>query len=495
MAEPMRRREFLKAGLAAGLAGAAVPPARAAAPGRRPNILFILTDQQNIDTIGAHAAHFTHPAHGPRWVSTPNLDRLVRRGVSFLESHSVNPVCSPNRSCLMTGRMAVETGVIVNNYGICRDVPNVAQWFASHGDYRRFYCGKWHLPAGYPAPEGPAAAEGFEVIPLGGTSCGDFNDYAVSQSTQAFLRSYRDDAPFLYVASLMNPHDICYWTPPLGGTVITRDADHCRLGDRLPPLPPNHDYAFEAQDPYAAQRITVWDEAHWRNYAYDYYRMIERVDADVGRMLDAIEDRDDETLVIFTSDHGEGLGRHRRVQKWHPFEQSLKVPLIVSCPGRIRENAIDTTHLTMSVDVVPTLCDFAGIPPPPNCRGRSLRPLLEGDPAVEWREHAYAEFQRAGRVLRTPRFKYAKFYRRSNKELEPFLDASGATSAFDPARIGDFQVEDARFLFDLQADPWETKNLAGDPQFADVVRDHDRLLRDAWEKRLIPGQPHRPGKV
>ncbi len=487
MPKRINRREFLTtgAGAACGAGLAACQPSASdrRASARKPNILFIITDQQNIDTIAAHRSRFRHPAHGANWVHTPNLDRLARRGVSFVESHSANPVCSPERSCLLTGRMASETGVITNNLGISPRTPNLGQWFSDNSDYQTFYCGKWHLTEYYPSL---GSLPGFQVLPLGGTPCGDYNDFAVSAATEAFLREYRQDQPFLFVAAYMNPHDICYWTPPLGGAVLTAGQDYFHLGDRLPVLPPNQDYEFP--DP-RDQRVREWGALHWRNYAYDYYRMIEKIDNDVGRLLDAVDDRGDDTLVVFTSDHGEGLGRHRRVQKWHPFDESVKVPLVVSCPGRVAEDRIDAEHLVNGVDIMPTLCDVAGIPAPPDCRGRSLLPLLTAATPTEWPESIYMEFQRTGRIVRTPRYKYVKFFRASEESLRPFLGRDGRPAPFDPARLDDFQAEETVFLFDMKDDPWETRNLALESQYSATVAAHEKLLRDDWLLRLRPNDP------
>ena len=465
------------------------------APASPPNILLIVTDQQNIDTIRAHREHFAHPAHGTSWVETPNLDRLARRGTSFLESHVANPVCCPSRSSLFTGRYATETGVTYNNVGIDRSVPNLGQWFERHTDYERVYCGKWHVGGkwNYPTVDGPRKIPGFETLPVGSLGTGDLADYQVSSSVEGFVRSYDGERPFLVVAGLMNPHDICFW---MGAgpdpRYIVPGEDVFGLGEHLPVLPPNHDTFFGEPLAHGRKKFTPMQ---WRNYAHDYYRMVEKVDADVGRMLSAVESRDDETLVIFTSDHGEGLGRHGRVQKWHPYEHSLKVPLVVSLPGRVREGAVDAAHLVNNVDLMSTVCDYAGIAPPPHARGRSLRPLLEGElregelregeAPASWRSSLFAEFARTGRVVRTGRYKYVQMYHYSGEPDRPFVDAvTGEPAAFAAGRR--LRVHPERLLFDLAEDPWETRNLAGDAALADVLAEHERLLH-AYEAELIPG--------
>lgn len=486
----LSRRRFLKTGAAAAAAVGLPHIASAAAP--RPNVLLILTDQQNIDTIAAHRAYFNHPAHGCAWVKTPHLDRLAGMGTSFLESHVANPVCSPSRSCLFTGRVATETAVVRNNVGIDLNVPNLGQWLGGHSDYFRVYCGKWHAggPWNYPEVSGARKIPGFEILPAAARGTGDVADYAVTAAVEAFVRNYRASAPFFAVASLMNPHDICYWTEPLLGKAVTPSWDVFGLAREWPVLPPNHVYDFEEP---VEQRHTAFDETRWRNYTYDYYRMIEKVDADVGRLLDAVEARNDDTLVIFTSDHGEGLGRHGRVQKWHPYEESIKVPLIVALPGRVAGNRVDASSLVSQLDIVGTICDFAGIAPPPHARGESLRPLLETDePPQAWRNHVYAEWQVTGRVIRSNRYKYVKSYAKSGDDERPFVTHDGAAVAFDPARTDTLRVNPKRLLFDMREDPWETRNLIAGAEYAGVVNEHEALLRE-WEMKLIPGVAHTRG--
>jgi len=184
------------------------------------------------------------------------------------------------------------------------------------------------------------------------------------------------------------------------------------------------------------------------------------MDEDVGRILRAVEasGESDNTIIIFTADHGDGRGRHQHVQKWHPYEESVKVPMIVSCPGRIAENHTDTTHLVSGLDVISTMCDYAGIKPPPNTRGRSLRPLLEKK-NTQWREFVVSEHRYVGHMIRTPQYKYVHF---DNDTVEQ--------------------------LFDMKADPWETKNLYDDASYANVMKDHSKLLKD-WESHLKKVSP------
>lgn len=196
------RRGLLQTGaLGAGalVAGAALGPAgralarrsrnarRSSAKKSRPNFLFIISDQLGLDALSAHGCGDVH---------TPNIDALIQRGVSFTESHSTSPVCSPARSSLFTGRMPVETGVITNNRPIDSSCPNTGQWFRRRR-YDTVYCGKWHLPGGY-----PTEIPGFDVLPVG-QGQGDLVDTVVSRTCEAYLKNRSPARPFLLVASLM----------------------------------------------------------------------------------------------------------------------------------------------------------------------------------------------------------------------------------------------------------------------------------------------------
>lgn len=440
------RRDFLKAGAAGVVAGVAFDSSRApAAPAPdRPNILFVICDQLSLDAISAH---------GCRWVRTPHIDRLVREGTTFMESHSTNPVCSPARSSLFTGRMPVETGVIDNNRPIHPSVPNVGQRLREAG-YETVYCGKWHVPEGFPPPGMP----GFHVLATAGQGC--INDVAVSRSCEAWLRQRSGSTPFFLVASYLQPHDICYFT--IHSDLLVPDGcPFPEIADELPELPPNHK-VFPAEPEKIRKQHTPMTDAQWRYYLYLYYRQVEMLDHNVGLLLDAVDDigRAGDTVVIFTSDHGEGGGRHGHVQKWHPYDEAMKVPLVIRRPGAAAAGACDRTRLVTGLDVAETILDYAGAKPAGGM-GRSLRPILE-QRETPWREFLVSEFQLEGRIVRTPQFKYVQ--------------------------VGDDPV---RQLFDLKADPWEMKNLHDDPKHAGTMRDHERLLKE-WNARMAVVEPTPP---
>jgi len=455
---------------------------------RKPNILIIVSDQQGIDTIAAYKEYFKHEANLCHWLKTPNFDRMVTGGYSFLESHSTNPVCCPARSSLFTGRYSTETGVTYNNVGIDKNIPNMGKWFGAKSDYKRVYCGKWHAGGqwNYPDVEGERKIPGFETIPVGVSGTGDFNDYQVAGAMKGYIMNYKDDQPFLAVAGLMNPHDICYWTPQLHVNRLVPKTDLFNLGNSLPPLPPNFDFQFK--DPSPKQQVK-FSKSEWQNYLYDYCRMIEKLNADLGRLLDAVDSRNDETLVLFTSDHGEGSARHKRVQKWHPFEQSVKVPFIAYMPRHVKPNVIDQKHIVSGIDLMMTVCDYAGISAPPNCMGRSLKSLIETGATNDKMDVAFAEFQHTGRVVRKGDFKYVKIYEFSGNPDQPFVRIEdGQPEKFQPcAGSSRYKTLPDKLLFNIKNDPWELTDLSPDPAYARKIAELDHLLAEEWEKKMAPG--------
>jgi len=392
---------------------------------------------------------------GCRHLRTPNMDRLIRRGITFSQSYSANPVCCPARACWYTGRTASENGVLSNGYRLVPDMPDLGQWFRARG-YEAFYSGKWHIPG-----RDPSAS--FNALTANPSGQGEHCDPTVSRSAQAFLRNYQGDKPFFLSLGFLQPHDCCYW-------VFAHRADigalpYPSIEKQLPPLPANFDY--DVEEPEALKKhlqnlrkqTGMWSKLHWRYYLWSYYRHVEMVDAEIGRVLDALEDSKfaSNTFIVFTGDHGDGLARRRLTSKWFLYDEAARVPMVICPPGGLDRGKVDESHVVSGLDIAPTLCDFAGMEPPPKCRGRSLRPLVEGR-SVEWREFVVSEANITGRMLRTPEYKLVAYK-------------------------GDPIVQ----LFDMGKDPWEKHNMAGEARHADTLADLKKRLEN-WESRLEPWQ-------
>jgi arylsulfatase A-like enzyme len=355
--------------------------------------------------------------------------------------------------------MPSETGVnhLHPPASIRAGMPNIGEWLGTQAGYDCVYAGKWHVPAchSYHIP-------GFRVLASGQDHRGDVSDVTVSHAAEAFLRGRKGRQPFLFVASLTQPHDICDWlrlnqqhkkVPPIP---VSRAA--------LPPLPGNFrampteaEYVRRYRVEKCEPNIGGWDTTEWRWYLWNYYRMVEMADAELGRILRALEasGQAENTLVIFTSDHGEGMGEHRLDRKNFHYEAAIKVPLVFSWPGRLPRHVVNRRALVSGIDLMPTMCGFAGIDPPPLTTAVNLRPVLEGR-TRETRPCLAVEMsvRATGRVLRTPDFKYAAF---ANDGVEQ--------------------------LFDMKNDPGETRNLAGRAPFRDILESHRQRLAE-WERKL-----------
>lgn len=447
------RRTFLKMGGAGALALIlSSRQAPAVVRKRPPNLLFIHTDQQHAEAVSAF---------GCPHVSTPAMDRLAASGTSFSLSYSANPVCCPARACWYTGRPSSENGVVMNDrWPIAPDMPDLGQWLSTRG-YDAAYAGKWHVT-------GRDFRKSFRVLSAG-LAIGEVTDMTVSRTAEGFLRSRKPGGkPFFLNLGFLQPHDCCYWVFEHGDS-----RPRTRMGAvpaDLPPLPPNHGHDPVEPRQHGGQRHPDWSEEHWRWYLWNYYRMVEMADAEIGRVLYALEDAGlaEETLVVLTSDHGDGLARHGLTSKMCLYEEAVRVPFIAAWPGHVQAGKRDERHLVSGLDVAPTLCDIAGVEGLPKARGLSLRPLLEGREPASWREFLVAETTRVGRMVRTPEYKYITF-----------------------------QGDPAIQLFDLRADPGEMKNLAADAAKADVVRDLAGRLA-TYERSLepLPLSPldEKPGK-
>jgi len=445
MSRKMGRREFLRVG-AFGVVTAMQSHYGSVRVQRRrqPNLLFIHVDQMFCDAMSAH---------GCQYIRTPNIDRLVAQGISFRLSYSANPVCCPARSAWYTGRMPSETGVVVNDVPILEGIPDLGQWFRARG-YEAVYVGKWHVPK-------RPLAKSFTVLPVGHFS-GQQGDGAIARAAVNFLLNYHSDKPFFLSVGFLQPHDICYWC-----FAHQKPIDKIPFPEIADQLPPIENLDFDPREPETFQKkwrrgwrweqFSQWSEWQWRYYRWSYYRHVEMVDAQVGRILDALEDSGlaENTVVIFSSDHGDGMGAHKLWQKMYFYEEAARVPFIVSWKGQFAEGIIDNEHLVSGVDLAPTLCDLAGIEPPPKCRGRSLKPLLEGK-NVLWREFLVCEVDVTGRMVRTPEWKLITY-----------------------------KGDQTDQLFDMRNDKGEMRNLAPEGRYADVVADLKKLLAE-WEAQLEP---------
>ena len=420
----------------------------------RPNILFIMTDQQHGGMMSCT---------GNKWLKTPAMDSLARDGVRFERAYCTNPVCAPSRTSMATGVMPGRLGAFDNNSGmkkaqITNEVDkNSLGRIIKRAGYDMFYGGKVHMCS--------------ELDPRNAGYDEYFSDQRdkLPGSCIRFIKKKRDK-PFFAVASFINPHDICFAYSAYKGQGKHNMASVDKLYqqavslpmDQLPPLPENYEIpqdepeAIEAHlNPKAVTpAITMrqkYDERQWRIYRWIYCRLTEQVDKQIGRILNGLKEAglEEKTLVVFTSDHGNMDACHRLASKGLFYEESVRVPLIMMYKGVIHRKK-DNEHLVSTgLDILPTLCDYANIKQPSHLLGKSLRVIAEGKTIDKWRDYVASE-NGWGRMIRSKRFKYCIYDSGENRE----------------------------FLVDLENDPGEMCNIANNQIYKKALNKQRELLKE-----------------
>lgn len=471
---------LLLATLAIAVVGSTVAESARAAEPRRPNVLFIASDDMNTQ-LGVY---------GHALVATPHLAELARRGVLFERAYCQYPLCNPSRSSVLSGLRPDTTHVYDNALKVRDLVPGLVtlpQLFRQAG-YAALRVGKlYHY--GVPGQIGTSGLDDAEswdrvenpkgrdkldesqvenltpnrglgaslaFLAAGGTDA-EQTDALVADAAIRFLDEYRE-RPFFLAVGFFRPHVPCiaprerFERFPLERIVLPTGDVAGRQGK--PPL------AF--QDESANYGLA---EADLKRFVQGYYAALTLVDAQVGRLLAALDERglNENTIVVFWSDHGFHLGEHGAWQKQSLYEESARVPLIVAAPGR-RGTGQRSRALVELVDLYPTLAELAGLTPPATIEGTSLVPLLD-EPERAWKRGAFTQVRRPhlrgarpegvmGRAVRTERFRYVEW---------------------GDGRQG---VE----LYDHNADPGETTNRATDPALAEVQTQLRQLLTAGWRQ-------------
>ncbi len=449
----------------------ALAPSASGQQVRRPNVLLIMADDLNND-LGT----FGHPI-----VKTPHLDRLAARGVRFDRAYNQFPLCNPSRASLMTGLRPDTLRVYdlqTQFRTVIPDAVTIPQMFQRSGYFaarvgKIYHYGNpgqigtdglddppsWNLvvnPRGVDKDEEslltnltPKRGLGSALAFHASEAPDDrHTDGKVATETIALLEKLKD-GPFFIAAGFYRPH--CpYIAPKNYFDLYPRERIPTRtfsreLLERLPAAvrftnPPNWDLNDEQQ----------------RDVIRAYYASISFLDANVGRLLDALDRLKlmDNTIVVFVSDHGYQLGEHGQWMKQTLFEPSARTPLIIAGPGVSAKGQPSARGVEL-LDLFPTVAELAGVTPPPGLEGRSLAPLLE-DPAARWDHPAFTQVRRGGAEsgfmgysVRTDRWRY---------------------NEWDGGKRG-------AELYDEREDPDEMRNLATDPKYKDVVAEMQRLLQ------------------
>lgn len=498
------RRSFLAA--AAIGAVSAAHTTWAAKNGRRPNILFIFSDDHARQAISAYGSVIN---------KTPNIDRIANDGVIFLRNACANSICAPSRATVLTGKHSHANGLRNNQDTFDGSQTTFPKLLRANG-YQTAIIGKWHLKVQ------PTGFDYWDILPGQGNY---YNPDFISSNGKRRIEGYVTDIithlsldwlknqrdpnkPFLLMCQHKAPHRT--WAP---------GPDHLHMYDGVTiPQPPtlfddyegrapvlNHNEAMIAKHMMYDWDLKVpglgipdalgrdmknneiprmtpaqkarWDDAYgpknerflkqnlkgddlvrwkYQRYIKDYLRCVASVDDSVGRMLDYLEKTGlaENTLVVYSSDQGFYLGEHGLYDKRWMYRESLAMPLLVRWPGRARKG-LQVKKLTQNIDFAPTFLDAAGIAPQPEMQGRSLLPLLEGRTPSRWRDAIYYHYYEVGEHnvprhegVSTERYKLIHYY-------------------------DDGQWE----LFDLQKDPREMHSAYNDPAYAKVLKKMKNKLK------------------
>ena len=415
---------------------------------KRPNIIVFFTDQQRWDTTGLH---------GNPLDLSPNFDRLARVGTDVHYSITCQPVCGPARACLQTGLYATETGCFHNGVALPRESRTLAHYFSDAG-YDTAYIGKWHLSDEAHGPVSPDQRGGYDywlasnlleftsdaydlVMYDNDGEAQKLPGYRVDAQTDAMIRYINEhqDRPFFMFSSFIEPHHQNHrddYPPPVGYLERYR-------GRWMPP-----------------DLAALGGSAHQQMAGY--LGMIKRLDEALGRLVDALISLDmlDDTIILFTSDHGCHFKTRNAEYKRSCHDASVRVPTMFH--GGPFNGGGRLPQMVSLLDLPPTLLDAAGIPVPALMQGRSIMPLLTGTEA-DWPDEVFIQISESqvGRAIRSRRWKYA-------------VTAPDKDGWDDMNSEGYFESE----LYDLQADPNELHNRAGcesHREVADVLR--SRLIR------------------
>jgi arylsulfatase A-like enzyme len=420
----------------------------------KPNIIFILSDQQRYDTCGCY---------GQKLNVTPKLDKMANEGVLFTNAFTCQPVCGPARSCLQTGKYATETMCYRNGIALPISNENIADYF-SNNEYEVGYIGKWHLASTVMrSKENIGKKCNYTMSPIPPEHRGGYKDYwlasdlleytshpyeghlfnndmekveykgyrvdCITDFALDYLESVNKNKPFFLFISYLEPHqqnDLNKFVAPKG----------------------NKDKFIDFEVPGDLKG----KEGDWQEFFPDYLGCCHSIDQNLEKIENKLDSLKilSKTIIFYTSDHGCHFKTRNGEYKRSCHDSSIHIPLIIKGPGFLGGKKI--TELVSLIDIPPTLLKCAGIEPPKHMRGRPFQDLVN-DTAKNWPHEVFVQISetQVGRAIRTKRWKYSV---RAPKRDGWLYAKSG------------LYIED--FLYDLENDPYERSNLVRDPAYEQV---------------------------
>ncbi len=434
----------------------------------KPNIVFITTDQQHWRMMSCA---------GEQFIKTPACDQLAAEGIRFDKCYTTNPLCVPARYSFISGIMPHHFAEMEDNYkGYVAGTPKVHDHISTptlgelltENGYQTAYGGKWHIEGPYGFNQDMADKFSFRFL------SGDIREEGAIACADFIKEEHKQ--PFFLWASFDQPHDICNFlgelkdnkAPSINVDVAlpenhapTENESAWIEGFRKGTLGDEQSFELGLNRRYGIE-ASQWDAAIWQQFRNTYRYYMQETDRYIQRVLDAIDESGlrENTVVILTSDHGDHDGAHQMTMKRTFYEESVHVPLIVRLPDGNNAGTIDRVHMICNgLDLIPSVCDFAGINAPGSLPGLSVKPLCEGT-SQSWREFTVAQ-TRGGRMICGQRYKYNLYaFEEANEEL-----------------------------YDLESDPGEQVNRAADTDMQEILESYRSLLK-TWvhEHNDVRGQ-------
>ena len=424
-----------------------------------PNVILIISDQWSTKVSDGSGNY-------DNGILTPGIDLLAKQGISFKQAYSTYPLCTPARASLFTGLYSHHNDV---GFNLKKDSILARAQFTStlgksfkEAGYNVAYFGKEHA-GGY----GYASATEFGSMTHsngGMLAEGSAYDPIFTEDAIKYIKD-KKDKPFFMTLSLINPHDICR---VLGGKVqgaTFADAIHFARNDDepylrfqpRPDLPNNHEVAYEKgmilHEDFMYKEVFGLNEDQWKRFISTYQLLIENTDRLIGLLLKNLKEQglEENTIVMFTTDHGEMSGSHKLIAKTTFYEESSKIPVIIRYPKEIKQSTTNNNALVSTIDIMPTLLDLAGVGIPKGIDGKSFKKqILESEVSTNEFDIVFSQNQ-FGRMVRYDEFKYVRSV------------VYGIT----------YEI-----LYDIDKDPTESKNLLKDPKFKNQLIKGRKLLDD-----------------
>jgi arylsulfatase A-like enzyme len=465
---------------------------------KKPNLLFIWTDEQQAKTMAAY---------GNTKIRTPNLNRLAEESVVFLNPYVTQPVCTPSRASILTGLYPHTSGCLSNNTPL-NDTISALPGLLNDVAYKTAYMGKWHLG------EEIFPHQGFQTwVSLEDAYSGYFKNAADKNARSSYhqwllKKGYKPDTednkfsrgfaaklpiedckpgflaeqacryleqnkdhPFILYVNFLEPH--MPFTGPLDNMYNPEEVD----------LPKNYSDTLDESEPlrYRLKREGTMKkygekEADMRRLIAKYWGLVSQVDQSVGTILDKLKNLglDENTIVVFTSDHGDMMGAHNMVEKQVMFEEAVRVPLLLKVPF-LKDLQKTVTQRVSQIDIVPTLLDLMGGKIAGHLQGKSLLPVIRGEKTAG--ENVFIEWNP------DPEFNVNQFKDSKLAQGNEILSAEGTATRTVISPDGwklCLSNKDKNQLYDLNNDSLETTNLINDQKCREKIRELSQKIRE-WQ--------------